>query len=164
MTFQELKPGYPLYFLSRNNVEIQTGTVTNVSNQHITTDPRKLSSQQLIMVVDATVTIGGQQRVIELPVTSTYTTSEDQSLLISPNKEDIMNGVRLIKSSSEEALKLIPQHKEYIKKCDALLKDFDPAYKQLEDNEERMNKFEHSLDELKSMMGSFQKTLETLMK
>ena len=164
MLFRELKQGYPLYFLNRNTVEIQSGSVTNVSQPHVTTDPAKLRSGQLSTVVDATVVIGGKQQVIELPDSMAYTTSSDSSLLISPNKEDILNGVRFLKANSEEALKLVGQHKEVIKRCDALLQDFDPAYKQIATNDERFAKVEASISAQNADIQEIKDLLKSLMK
>lgn len=144
-------------------MEISTGTVTAVSEPHITTDKARLRVMNMATVIDVTVNLGGTQQTIELADSLTYTSSADGSLLFSPNKEDILNGVRMVKAQSEEALRMVEQHKSTIGKCDTLLHDFDPIYRQNVDTEARLNELQRKLDLQNQGMGELKDMLQKLM-
>lgn len=152
MVFRELKQGYPLFILNRGTMEVKTGAVTQIGAPHITADKNKIAKGQFMTVVDVSANVDGKIQAIELPDNMSYTTSDDGSLLIATNKEDIVNGIKFIKAQSEDALRLVPQHKETVEKCETLLHDFDPSYKQTADYEERFSKIENSQKELGSKL------------
>lgn len=136
--------------LNRGAMEVKTGAVTQVGTPHITTDKEKLAKGQFMTVVDVSVNIDGKIQPIELPDNVSYTASNDGSLLIATNKEDIVNGVKFIRAQKEEVLRQAPQCEEDIKKCDAILKDFDPMCQQTASYENRFAKIE----ELQKEFGS----------
>ena len=141
-------------------MEVMTGAITQISTPHITTDKNKIAKGQFMTVVDVSANVDGKIQSIELPDNISYTASDDGSLLIATNKDDIVNGIKFIKAQSEDALRLVPQHKETIKKCDVLLQDFDPSYRQTADNEERFAKIEQVQKEQGSKLDKIIAMLE----
>ena len=142
MLFKELKTGYPLYILNTNTMEVGTGTVTFVGQPHVTQDRKKLSKGQLQMVIDVTANFSGTSRTIELSDSLSQTMSDDGILLITPNQEDVANGMRMIKARCEEYIRNEEHYKDIIKKCDEQLPNFDPMFRQSVANEERFTKIE----------------------
>lgn len=164
MLFKELKQGYPLYILNVNTMEVCTGTVTFVGQPHVTQDKAKLAKGQLQMVIDVTATFGNQSQTIELTDSLSQTMSNDGAMLITPNQEDIANGIRLVKTRCEEYIRNEEHYKELIKKCDALLPTVDPLYRQSMDNEARFNGMQATIDRQAEDIAEMKEMLTKLLK
>ena len=146
MLFKELKNGYPLYILNSQTAEVGTGTVTYVGQPHVTQDKKKLYNGQMMMVIDVTANFGGKAKTIELQDSISQTMSDDGLLLITPNKEDVLNGMRMLQTRSEEALRLVPMHEEIVKKCSSWLQENDPVYQQSAAYEKRLGEMQMLID------------------
>lgn len=144
MLFKDVKQGYPLYIFDRNTVTIKTATVSSVSFPHISSQPTSG------MVVDVTVNIDGNSQQYEIKDSSEC--AYVGTTMLSPNIGNILNEVRVFKSQSEEALKLIDKHKESIEKCASLLTEYDPVYKDKQANEQRLTKIESSIEKLTTLL------------
>lgn len=146
MLFKELKQGFPLYVLNVNTVEVGTGTVTFVGQPHVTNDKKKIAKGQLQMVIDVTANFGNTTQTIELTDSLSQTMSDDGALLITPNQSDIANGMRMIKARCEEYIRNEDHYKEMIARCDTLLPNFDPLYKQTMASEARFTEMQSTID------------------
>lgn len=164
MTFKELKQGYPLYVLNVNTMEVGTGTVTFVGQPHVTQDKAKIAKGQLQMVIDVTATFGNQSQTIELTDSLSSTMSNDGTLLITPNQEDVANGIRMVKTRCEEYIRNEQHYKELIKKCDALLPQVDPLYRQSIDNEARFTGMQATIDKQAKDIAEMKDMLTKLLK
>ena len=171
MIFKDLKQGFPLYVLNVNTMDVGTGTVSRVAGPHITNDKRKLANGQLMMVVDVSATMGNNTLNFELQENASNTMSDDGQFLISPNQEDIANGIRMVKTRCEEYIRNEQHYKELIKKCDALLPQVDPLYRQSIDNEARFTGMQATIDgqskeigEMKASLGEMKEMLTKLLK
>lgn len=164
MLFKELKQGYPIYILDCNKIEVGTGTVTYVGTPHITQDKTKIAKGQLQSVIDVTANFGGKTQSIELTDSLSQTMSNDGSMLITPNKEDVVNGVRMLQARSEEALRLMPMHEDIKKKCAALLQNIDPVYQQNVAYEKRLNEMQTIIDKQAADTKEMKAMIEKLLK
>ena len=164
MIFKDLKQGFPLYVLNVNTMDVGTGTVSRVAGPHITSDKRKLATGQLMMVVDVSATMGNNTLNFELQENASNTMSDDGQFLISPNQEDIANGVRMVKTRCEEYIRNEQHYKELIKKCDALLPQIDPLYRQSIDNEARFNDMQATIDKQSKDIQDMKEMLTKLLK
>lgn len=149
MVFKELQKGYTLYIFNLNNAELTKAVVSDVSKPHITGDKTKIATNNLMTVVDVSVVLGDKTQTIELPETMTSTVSNDNSLLITANKDDAINGIRMLKTRSEEAIKMKPKHEEIIAKCNSILKEEDPMCKAAFETEERLKSMQNYIEEQK---------------
>lgn len=146
MLFKELKPGYPIYVLNCQTAEVGTGTVTFVGQPHVTQDKKKLAKGNLMMVVDVTTTIGNSTSTFELQDSASRTMSDDGMLLITPNKDDVVSGMRMLQTRSEEALRMAPQHEAIKSKCGAWLQENDPVYQQNAAYEKKLTEMQSLID------------------
>lgn len=148
MTFKELKQGYSVYILDKENMCVRNGKVVNVSTPHI---DKKGYDLGVTLVVDVDLDING--------VVATYTFKEDtetgyaNQTVITTDKQNIIREVDAIKSQSEEALSQVDIHKDRLQKCNDILVEFNPAIKEKQAIDERFGKLENSMDELKSMIS-----------
>lgn len=171
MIFKDLKQGFPLYVLNVNTMDVGTGTVSRVAGPHITNDKKKLANGQLMMVVDVSAQMGNNTLNFELQENASNTMSDDGQFLISPNQEDIANGVRMVKTRCEEYIRNEQHYKELIKKCDTLLPQLDPMYRQSIDNEARFSDMQKVIDqqakdiaEMKASSARMEEMLTKLLK
>lgn len=147
MLFKELRPGYPIYIINSQTAEVGTGTVTGVGQPHVTQDKKKLYNGQLQMVIDVTANFGGTTQTIEVQDSISQTMSNDGLLLITPNKEDVINGMRMLQTRSEEALRQVRTHQEIKKKCSAWLQENDPVYQQNAAFEKKLEDMQSIIDQ-----------------
>lgn len=148
MTFKELKQGYSVYILDKDQMCVKQGKVVSVSAPHI---DKKGFDLGVALVVDVVLDIDG--------AVATYTFKEDtetgyvQSTVITTDKSNIVREVDAIKSQSEEALSQVDTLKDRLQKCNEILVDLNPAIKEKQAIDERFGKLENSMDELKSMIS-----------
>lgn len=148
-----MKPGYPIFVVNCQTAEVGTGTVVNVGKPHVTNDKNKLAKGNLMMVVDVTTTIGNQTSMFELQDTASRTMSDDGLLLITPNKEDVINGIRMLQAQSEQALRLMTQHKEIKNKCISWLQENDPVLQQKAAYEKRLSEMQTMIDKQNAIIN-----------
>ena len=75
------------------------------------------------------------------------------------NRDIIVREVEDLMSKSEQSLAQKDKWEENIRKCKEILTGFSPAFKEKQENEERMGKMENSIIELKQLIMSQQKTI-----
>lgn len=143
MLFRDSKSGYPIYILNRKDVSLQTGKITNVSLPHF---DAKMSANATKMVVDIDVMVDGKSTSYVMDDSGEVGYVGDY--VISINRDAILREIERIKNQSDEALKMINYHRDAIGKCDKLLKDFSPEYKERLETSERMTTLENKVDKL----------------
>lgn len=141
MLFRDSKAGYPIYLFNRKDVSVMTGKITNVSLPHF--DAKMGASK---MVVDIDVMTDGKATSYVFDDSGEVGYVGDS--VISINRDAILREIERVKNQSDEALKMVDYHRDAIGKCDKLLKEFSPEYKQRIENTERMNTLENKVDKL----------------
>lgn len=144
MLFKDIKQGGQIYIFDRNDVSIRIGTVNTVSFPHIST---QINGG---LVIDIGVTIDGES--YQYQVKDISEVAYVGTTLISPNVDNVLNEVRALRQQSEEVIKSIGKHESIVDKCNSLLTDFDPQYKERQVNEQRLTNIEKSIERLTTMM------------
>lgn len=155
MLFKDLKSGCPVYIFNRSEVKVTQGKVVNVGIPHIDSHYGNPTE----MVIDVTVDVDGQVK--------TYTfkdgteTGYANNLVISTGRDGILREVEALKAQSEQELAKRETYEENVKKCTIILSEFNPAFKEKKENEERFSKLENSVGELKDIIKSLVKELKS---
>lgn len=153
MLFKDLNPNYPIFVFNKTDVTVQEGKVINKGLPHFDMLHNTTSS----MVTDITVKIGD--------TTKTYTFKDDtevgyaENLVISPNRDVILREVESIKDQSEQVLNQIDLHKTTIEKCNKILSEFNPVFKEKKETEMRFSKLESSVEDIKNMISNLSNTI-----
>lgn len=148
MLFKDLKNNYPIYIFDRADISVREGKVINIGLPHY--DLHYNPSTE--MVTDITVKVDD--------TTKTYTFKDSSeigyadNLIISPNRDSILREVQIIKDQAEQALKQVPVQKESIEKCNKILSEFNPVFKEKQETEERFSKLESSVGDIKDMLSN----------
>ena len=151
MQFRDLKPGYSIYIFDRNEVNLKETKVVNVTPPYFNNRYNNPGE----MVVD--VQIEGHNAPCTFKERSD--TGVNGDTVYSINRDIIVREVEDLMSKSEQSLAQKDKWEENIRKCKEILTGFSPAFKEKQENEERMGKMENSIIELKQLIMSQQKTI-----
>lgn len=150
MIFKDIKQGHTIYLFDRDNIDVKEGKVTATGASHLD----KINNM-FEMVVDITIDVDGNKQ--------TYTFKDGNEigyagqLMITPNRDAIVKEVQMLKSQSEDALSKIDKQKKTVEKCNSLLSTFDPIYKDKKETDERFNKLEQSINDIKELLSKLSK-------
>lgn len=156
MLFKDIKQNYSVYIFDKQKVECVQGKVLSVSLPRMQMPSSMTSMNQMgttPMVVDITVETNGR--------TATYTIPENLSvtyagnLVLSTEREGVVREIEAMKNTAEQVLNSVERQKEIKEKATELLVELNPVYKEKKDTEERFNKIENSVSEMKNMLSSF---------
>lgn len=166
MTFKDIKQNFPVYILDKSTCEITKGKVVSTSFPHLETStmqqipnpcvyPGSPNPSNQRMVIDLTIEANGN--------TATYVVSENASinyannLVIAPEQSALIPEVEAIKNNADQALspERIEMLKQHQAKSTKLLMDLNPAFRQQQEYDQRLNGVESSISELKDMMANF---------
>lgn len=136
MIFKDLKQGNTIYLFDRNTLDVTNGTVQSVSLPHYE------AGNMTGMVVDVVIKTQNGSGQYELKDSSETAYANNGMLLITPNIDNLLNEIKLVKVQSETVLNSIDQHKETVKKCEKLLTELDPVFKNEKKNDERLSNLE----------------------
>lgn len=158
--FQSLRPNSPIYILHKgDNPFFEIGTVTNVtpprSKYGVTSSfspPQDLIVDIIIKVKDIPSNYNGIPATAE--IADFY--NNDESIVISDNKEAINAEVLNLKKKSSDVINSIDLHKHLEAEYDKILQEINPdiAEKQLQRNE---------ISALKTQMSEMNKNMSELM-
>lgn len=157
MLFKDIKQNYPVFLFDKQELTFTQGKVTSVSlprlNMSSNGMPMLSQGNSAPMVVDVTIESAGR--------TATYTIPENLAVtyagnvVLSTEREGIVREVEAMKATAEQVLKSVDRQKEVLEKANSLLVELNPVYKEKRDTEERFNKIENSVSEMKNMLSSF---------
>ena len=160
MTFRDLKPGYPVYLLHKTDgVRLTTGKVTAVSTPRFPQPTTNNIMQTMQMVVDVTIEADGQSRTYTTPDTLAITYAGD-ALAIATEREPMIKEIEAMKSRAEDELAKTDKRRAIVAQCETILTEWNPAFKEKRDTEERFSKIETSMTDLKSMLSGLIKELK----
>lgn len=139
MMFKELKSGYPIYLFDRASLKYEQARVMNVQPNYKTTFGK--------MEVNVTVqTHDGNQNIYS--VADTEQLAYANTLLLTTNKDCIINEVNALKTNSEEILSKIDEHKRIVEECSKLLSELDTTFRDQQQTEKRLSNLEDTMQEI----------------
>lgn len=152
MQFRDSKQGYPIYVFDRKALEIKVGKITNTPMPHFD------SMAGGKMVVDINIEIDGisTQYVMEEMAEVGYAGEK----VVSVSKDAILREVERVKNQSEDALKMNDYHKEAVTKCNQLMKEYSPEYKERTETSERMSALEDKVGKLTDALSELLNKME----
>lgn len=153
MLFKDLKAGYPVYFLDKNETKYYQGKVISVAVPRYDSSQIGISQQATSLVVDITIEANGATRTYTIPETSTLTYAAN--IVLSTDKDGIVREVEAMKSASEEALAKVEIHKQTVINCNQLLEDLNPAFAEKRAQDKRIEGIENEVKSLGAVLRDF---------
>ena len=155
MLFKDLKIGYPVYIFHKDGEKrITHGKVTAISPSRL---PQTPSLQTMQMVVDVTIDDGGSSRTYAIPDNTSVTYTN--GLVLSTDREGVIREVEILKNQCADELAKIEEYRKSVCECEKILTEWNPAFREKRETEERFSKLETSMSDLKSMMSGLIKEL-----
>ncbi len=158
MLFKDLKIGYQVYILHKGeDIKVSVGRVTAVSPPRFPQTQGNFQAMQ--MVVDVTIEENGESRTYTTPDSLSVTYAGNE-LVIATEREGILREIETIKAHNEEELSKVANRRTLVAKCEQILTEWNPMFKEKRENEERFAKLETSMTDLKSMLSGLIKELK----
>lgn len=153
MLFKDLKAGYPVYFLDKNETKYYQGKVISVAVPRYDSSQIGISQQATSLVVDITIEANGATRTYTIPETASITYAG--YLVLSTDKDGILREVEALKAASEEALSQVEIHKQTVINCNQLLEDLNPAFAEKRAQDKRIEGIENEVKSLGAVLRDF---------
>ena len=153
MLFKDIKTGYPVYFLDKNDTTFYQGKVVSVAVPRYDTPQPFSQGQQNGLVVDVTIEANGTTKTYTIPETATITYTG--YLVLSTDKDGILREVEALKAASEEALSQVERHKQTVTNCNQLLEDLNPAFAEKRAQDKRIEGIENEVKSLGAVLRDF---------
>lgn len=162
MDIQSLTNGSPFYVLKKGECpKLEVGIVKSKSNprpQYQTSTPSLMNGMNFQQVVDLTVTINGNDRVINnIPLNVEIAAMGNETF--SGSREAMLQTVDSMLQTSKKALEQIPWHKNTIVEAEKMLEVLNPRYAEekkqartINDLEKRQAATDAKLDSILSIL------------
>ena len=154
MLFKELKQNYPVYILDKQEVTFTQGKVISVSLPRMGvgngTMPMMPTSSPTAMLVDVTIEADGRTATYSIPENLAVTYAG--STVLSTDREGISREIEAMRATAEQVLSSVDRQKEILDKTQSLLAELNPTYKEKKETDERFNRIEGDVSEMKSMV------------
>lgn len=152
MAFKDIKQGYSVYVLDKQNMTITEGKVITVGFPHIDVNskPQVGISQ---MVIDVTIESSQKTATYSIPENLSITYAGD--IVLSVDKQSLSYEVQSMKTQAEKIIESVSKQKEIIDKAAYLLSELNPEYKEKKENEQRFSRIEDSINKLESTVTNF---------
>lgn len=155
MLFKELKQNYPVYILDKQSITFTQGKVVNISLPRLNIGNNGMpmmppSPASNAMMVDVTVEVNGRTATYSIPENLAVTYAGNT--VLSTDKEGISREIEAMRATAEQVLNSVDRQKEIVEKSKTLLAELNPAYREKKETDERFNRIEGDVSEMKGMM------------
>lgn len=160
--FQNLRPNSTLYILHRNgaNPSLEYGQVVSVSPMRTVYKPANAGYPQPTMVVDVVVNIGGQNvNLQELPANQDIADDTRTGMLVSASRDEMNAEVITMKQKSEEVLRSVDYHRNFLAACDQMLSVLNPEIAAKQQQEKELADIKEQLARVLAMNENLMKRL-----
>lgn len=160
--FQNLRPNSTLYILHRNgaNPSLEYGQVVSVSPMRTVYKPANAGYPQPTMVVDVVVNIGGQNvNLQELPANQDIADDTRTGMLVSASRDEMNAEVITMKQKSEEVLRSVEYHRNFLVACDQMLSVLNPEIAAKQQQEKELADIKEQLARVLAMNENLMKRL-----
>lgn len=146
MNFKDLKAGHEVYAVDLNKVEVYSGKVVNAPTlPH--TDPKFGIAQ---LVVDVTIDVNGESKTYVLPADTD--SAYPQNMVVTTNRDVVLREIESKKNTCQQGLSMKDYYEECIGRCDKIIADYNPAFKEKQENEARFAAIEKGQAEIMAML------------
>ena len=114
------------------------------------------------MIVDVTIEANGKMATYAIPESHSVTYAGH--LVLSTEKSGLTSEVEAQKANAEQVLASASKAQNIIDKAPSLLAELNPMYKEKQETEQRFDKIEGSIGEMKELMKKQQEMMENFIK
>lgn len=164
--FQNLRANSTLYLLHRGaNPNLECGQVVNVSP--IKTVYRTVPNMpypQPVQVVDIVVSINGQNvNLYEFPANADIADDAKTGMLVTCSRDEMNTEVLTMKKQSEDVLKSVEYHQNFLMVCDQMLTILNPELAAKQRQEQEISSLKGQVSEMNKNMADLMDLNKRLM-
>lgn len=163
--FSALRQGAVVYILDKSNEPtLKTGYVENVSMprpMYKTFNPAVSFGTNMQTIVDLSVKVDNNKIDFE-GVPSTFTIHSNGNIVISENKEAMIQEVDSMLQNSKTIVDSIDKHKTNIIACENILKELNPVYARESERDDAIDDLTNKVNNIQNEFGSIKDTLSKI--
>ncbi len=156
MQFKDIKQNHPIHILDKQEFCIITGKATAVSFPRVEINQKTGRSE---MVIDVTIEANRKTATYTIPENLSVTYAG--SLVLSTDKQGLAREVEAMVANADQIIASVPHAQKIKNDAPTILAELDPSYRDKQETEQRFNKIEGSMEEMKKMMQEFIKKFES---
>lgn len=156
MLFKDLKPGYPVYILQKEDEpKAFQGKTIKVSEPYFPPAPigQMPSMSTTQRVVDVTLEANGVTNTYSIPETLSVTYANN--LVLSTDRDGMLRDVESMKNQSLEIVNSVEKHKAIVDSCDKILEEWNPAFAEKKEQDKRISGLEEKVEGIGKMLSDF---------
>lgn len=162
MLFKDIKQNYPVFILDRQGLKVVQGKVISTTFPHIDVNGNLKANINNInatnptgacLIVDITIEAEGKTATYAIPENAAVTYAGN--LVLSTDREGLIREIEAMKNSAEQILSSVDHQKAIVEKSSTLLAELNPMYKEKIKTEERFDKIENTVSEMKEILTNF---------
>lgn len=146
MVFRDLKQNYQLFILNKEQLSVTSAKVSSISLPRYDVNVKQ-------SVVDVGIEYEGKSGTYILPETQSI--SANGNIVISTDQDGLSREVEAMKNAAEQIIASVPHQKEIIEKSSLLLSELNPTYRKEKEIDDRFNKIENSVSDIKKILTDF---------
>lgn len=154
MLFKDLRNGSLVYIIdSSEGLTVTPATIQTVSSPRFETlQGGQLASSR---VIDVTVSAGSNQKMFVIPESMSDRVVSPNGTVIVCDDSILVSELKRIRLSAEASLREVDMLRLKVDKCDEYLAKYDVAYKEKQENENRLTSIEDSVKALSEMFARY---------
>lgn len=164
--FQNLRQNSQLYVFHKGDKPyLETGYVTSVSPAKPKYGLPPTFGQNQDMVVDVIAKVNGvivNYNALPANLDLADTFSNNESIVITDNKEAMNSEILAIKQKSVDALNSMDFHKTTIASCDSILNELNPEYAQKQQQQTEINILKTQMNDVSAALSSLTQMIKDL--
>ncbi len=163
--FQNLRVNSTLYLLHRGaNPSLECGQVVNVSPiKTIYKTVPNMPYPQPVHVIDFVVNINGQNvNLQEIPANANIADDIKTGMLITGSRDEMNTEVLTMKQKSEDVLKSVEYHQNFLRVCDQMLAMLNPEFAAKQQQEQEISALKGQMSNMDKNMQEMSKNMADL--
>ena len=159
MQFKDIKQNYPVFVLDKKEMTVTTGKATAVGFPRMEMNP-KTGKQEI--VVDVTVEANGKTGTYAIPEGLSITNADN--IVLSTNQQGLATEIEALQNAAKQYFQMKDYQQKVLDTSPTLLAELNPVYKERQETENRFNKIEGSISEMKELMMKQQEMMSGFIK
>lgn len=159
MQFKDIKQNYPVFVLDKKEMTVTTGKATAVGFPRMEMNP-KTGKQEI--VVDLTVEANGKTGTYAIPEGLSITYADN--IVLSTNQQGLATEIEALQNAAKQYFQMKDYQQKVLDTSPTLLAELNPVYKERQETENRFNKIEGSISEMKELMMKQQEMMSGFIK
>lgn len=159
MQFKDIKQNYPVFILDKKEMTVTTGKATAVGFPRMEMNP-KTGKQEI--VVDVTIEANGKTGTYAIPEGLSITYADN--IVLSTNQQGLATEIEALQNAAKQYFQMKDYQQKVLDTAPTLLAELNPVYKEKQETENRFNKIEGSIIEMKELMMKQQEMMSGFIK